>query len=167
MRVTQVQVEIEKRVGDNDYGSERAQVQLLAEVEDGEDADAVVAGLLDRVSDQVTERLRKSVTLVIRRKMKPKPRLCPECQNPLDDDEEYVHDACGVIREERAAREREERAARDRELQVQREANESNGWGWRTDAEVEAFKARGGKATQVVAEEPDDDDPGEDDDGPL
>ena len=119
MKVTQIQVEFEKRVNDGDYGSDRVQLRLSADVDEGEDADELVSALLHQVRQRVTLDLRNSVTLAVRRRMNPKPRLCDECKQILSDDDDYEHEACGQVR-----RERERVAAEERQARYAAEAEE-------------------------------------------
>jgi len=112
VRVTQISIELEKRVNDADYGSEKAIVGLTAALEPGDDPVLALSALQEQARGRVEQDLRRSVNLEVRRRMNPKPRLCGECQEPLPDDEtRYLHPACDQLQRERHQREREEREA--------------------------------------------------------
>jgi len=114
MRVTQISVELEKRVSDGDYGSERSQATLTAWIEPTEDSLECLDQLMAQARVQVEADLRASKNLKVRRAVNPERRLCSECKRPLADSEDYEHEACGEIRKERRAREEEERRERYR-----------------------------------------------------
>ena len=122
MKLVQISVEIEKRVGDSDYGSERAQLRLTADLDGDDDAAAATDELLRMARERVNADLRQSVTLTVRRKMSAKPRPCDVCKLPLSDDEEYEHAACTEVRHERERAERAEREARWAQERAEREA---------------------------------------------
>jgi hypothetical protein len=122
MKLAQISVEFEKRVGDNDYGSERLQLGLIADLDDDDDAAAATDELLKMARERVNADLRQSVTLVVRRKMSAKPRLCDVCKLPLSDDDDYEHPACTEVRRERERAERAEREAKWAQERAEREA---------------------------------------------
>ena len=118
MRVTRISVALEQRLGDNDYGSERAQVEYSAELGAEDDALDSTQKLLWQARVQISHALANSRTLVIRRKANPPERLCAECKEPLGDDDDYRHPACDEAMLERRKREEAERRAK---YQQQRE----------------------------------------------
>lgn len=122
MKITQVQIELEKRVSDGNYGSVRASVQLTAGVEPGEDGIDVLRELLAVGHARVILELRNSENLAVRRAVNPKPRTCAECKLGLTDDDVYEHAACTEIRSERERKQREEREAEYRKQREEREA---------------------------------------------
>ncbi len=151
MKVTQIQVQFEKRVNDGDYGSDLVQLRLSADVDDGEDADELVAALLHQVRQRVTLDLRNSVTLAVRRRMNPKPRLCAECQQILSDDDDYEHAACEEVRVARRKAEDEERRGIE---ELARLREESARWSARFAAERAALGPMG---TDEASDEDEDD----------
>jgi hypothetical protein len=112
MRVTNISVELEKRVSDGDYGSERAQVRLDVVLDAHDEPSACLEALLYLGRHQAEADLKRSVNLNVRRALKPPPRLCSDCEQPLEDeDRTYLHRAC----DERRRAERAEQLARARE----------------------------------------------------
>lgn len=122
MRVTQVMVDLEKRVNDGNYGSEKATVQYVALVEDGEDPDAVIRELISRGRARVIGELSASESLSVRRALNPPQRVCPACGQPLADDDDYEHEACAGLRRGREEQVRQEQRARWAAEQAEREA---------------------------------------------
>jgi len=123
MRVTRVSIALEQRLGDNDYGSERAQVEYSAELGAEDDALDCTQKLLWQARAQISHTLSNSRTLVIRRKANPRPRLCNECKQPLGDDNDgYYHEACETVMLERRKQEDLERRAKYEAERLERQA---------------------------------------------
>jgi len=118
MRVTAVSVTLEKRVNDGDYGGERAEAHLAADLEQGDDPVLVLSCLLDEARLRIEADLRKSINREVRKRMNPPLRLCDECGDPLDDFDQYLHKGCDEVQKERRKREREESERAWREKQV-------------------------------------------------
>jgi len=111
MRVTAVSVTLEKRVNDSDYGSERTEAHLAADLEATDDPMLVLGALLIEARTRVEADLRHSVNREVRRRMNPPLRLCNECGDPLGDEDSYLHKACDEAQKERRRRERAEQEA--------------------------------------------------------
>jgi len=139
MRVTRISIALEQRLGDNDYGSERAEVEYTAELGAEDDALDCTQKLLWQARVQLFHQLSNSRTLAIRRKANPPARFCRECKQPLTDADDYYHAACEEVIEARRqhqederrakwAAEREEHEKRQAEYRRQREADgDTNG----------------------------------------
>jgi len=121
MRVTRITVALEQRLGDNDYGSERAQVEYSAELGAEDDALDCTQKLLWQARVQLLHTLTNSRTLAIRRKANPPERICAECKLPLGDDDDYRHPACEEAMLERRKQQEEERRAKYEAERKQRE----------------------------------------------
>jgi hypothetical protein len=141
VRVTRISIALEQRLGDNDYGSERVQVEYSADLQASDDVIDSTTCLLDLARGTIFRTLSKSRTLAIRRKANPPARLCNECKQPLDDDNHgYYHEACEQTMLERRKREDQERRAQYEAAQAERQAeyrrqNEHDG-----DAESEELE---------------------------
>jgi hypothetical protein len=142
MRVTRVSVALEQRLGDNDYGSERAQVEYSAELGADDDVIDCTTELLKLARAHLFHDLSNSRTLAIRRKANPPARLCAECKQPLGDEDDYRHPACEEAMLERRKQQEEERRAKyetdrkEREAEYQRQ-RELAGVGAATDDDDE------------------------------
>jgi len=142
MRVTRISIALEQRLGDNDYGSERAQVEYSAELGPEDDALDCTQKLLWQARVQLFHALTNSRTLAIRRKANPPERICAECKLPLGDDDDYRHPACEEAMLERRKQQEEERRAKyeaerkEREAEYQRQ-RELAGVGASTDDDDE------------------------------
>jgi hypothetical protein len=151
MRVTRISVALEQRLGDNDYGSERAQVEYSAELGADDDALDCMQKLLWQARVQLLLEVSNSRTLAIRRKANPPARLCAECKQPLGDEDDYRHPACEEAMLERRKQQEEERRAK-----------------YETDhKEREAEYQRQRELAGVGAATDDDDEPDDDEDLPL
>jgi RNA polymerase-binding transcription factor DksA len=122
VRVTRISIALEQRLGDNDYGSERAQVEYTAELGAEDDAVDCTQKLLWHARVQLFHELSNSRTLAIRRKANPPARLCAECKQPLGDEDDYRHPACEEAMLERRKQQEEERRAKYEEERKEREA---------------------------------------------
>jgi hypothetical protein len=95
MRVTRISVAMEKRTSDGDYGSERGEVELSADLEPGDDPMIVLEVLQMQARTRVEHDLLQSPNLRVRQAMLRKERRCSYCQEPLPDEENgYQHRAC-------------------------------------------------------------------------
>jgi len=121
MHVTRISIALEQRLGDNDYGSERAQVEYSADLLASDDVIDCTIELLQLARGTIFHTLSESRTLAIRRKANPRPRLCNECKQPLDDDDDYFHEACEEqMLERRKQQDQERRAKYEAEVAEQR-----------------------------------------------
>jgi len=127
VRVTRVSISLEKRANDGDYGSEKSEVELFADLEPGDEPHRVLDWMMATARMQVEHDLLQSPNLKVRQAMIRKVRRCNRCNEPLGDDETgYLHPACKLAEdEEREARyqerlqaERERRAAEDDEREL-------------------------------------------------
>jgi hypothetical protein len=157
VKVTSIGVTLEKRVGDNDYGSERAEVHLTAELSAADDYRDALSDLLVMAREHISADLMRSPTLVIRRKMANRPRLCDQCQQPLSDDEDYEHAPCGDARREREQRERAEREAKWAEERAERERQYARPTG-QNGEDIEAEQDLGADDPELVGVSTDDED---------
>jgi hypothetical protein len=118
MRVTTLSVGLEMRRSNGDYGSDKAEVQLTAALEDGTNVEMALRMLLDLGRAAVESDLKRSPSLAVRRALITEYRTCNRCGERLDDGERgYLHPAC----KEAEDAEREER---HQELKRQREEQE-------------------------------------------
>lgn len=117
MRVTNLAITFEKRTNDGDYGSEKAEVHLAADLEHTDDPETVLRNLQDLARAQVEADLSRSANLRVRRALIRQLRLCNRCGDPLPDEENsYMHPACREAEDaERQARYQELKAKRDKE----------------------------------------------------
>jgi len=123
MRVTRISIALEQRLGDNDYGSERAQVEYTADLLASDDVIDCTTELLQFARGTIFHTLSESKTRAIRRKVNPAPRLCNECKQPLGDDNDgYYHEACENVMLERRKLEDQERRAKYEAERKEREA---------------------------------------------
>jgi hypothetical protein len=108
MRVTRISVAIEKRANDGDYGSERSQAELSADLEPGDDAIDCLQALMMQARTRIMADLGESPNLRVRRALVRELRRCSRCHEPLSDAESYTHQAC----DEADRAERDERRAK-------------------------------------------------------
>ncbi len=119
-RVSQITVDFEKRVNDGNYGSEKAMAQYVVVLEEGDDPDEVVRQVIQRARARAIGELKDSESLTVRLALNPPKRICPECGDPLADEDNGYHDACLTAHRERRDRERAEQQARwDAEREAQ------------------------------------------------
>jgi hypothetical protein len=125
MRVTTLSVGLEMRRSNGDYGSDKAEVQLTAALDDGTNVEMALRMLLDLGRVAVEADLKRSPSLAVRRALITEYRTCNRCGERLDDAERgYLHPACKEAEDaEREAR-LAEREARHQELKRQREEQE-------------------------------------------
>ena len=117
MRVTRVSVSLEKRANDGDYGSEKSEVEVFADLEPGDEAHTVLDWLMATARFQVEHDLLQSPNLKVRQALIRKVRRCNRCNEPLaDEDNGYLHAACDAAERE----EREERYQRQKAEQEER-----------------------------------------------
>lgn len=118
MRVTRVSISLEKRANDGDYGSEKSEVELFADLEPGDEPHVVLDWMMATARMQVEHDLLQSPNLKVRQALIRKVRRCNRCGEALGDDETgYLHPACKLADdEEREARYQEMKRQRQREL---------------------------------------------------
>ena len=134
MRVTRVSISLEKRANDGDYGSEKSEVEIFADLEPGDEPHTVLDWMMGTARMQVEHDLLQSPNLKVRQALIRKVRRCNRCNEPLaDEDNGYLHPACrdaeDAEREERyqAAKRRseeQERQQEDRELVTARDGDD-------------------------------------------
>jgi hypothetical protein len=118
MRVTRVSISLEKRANDGDYGSEKSEVELFADLEPGDEAHTCLDSLMATARLHVEHDLLQSPNLKVRRAMIRDVRRCNRCKEPLDDTEHgYMHPECKLAEDD-------EREARYQELKRQRDEEE-------------------------------------------
>ena len=117
MRVTNLSITFEKRTNDGDYGSEKAEVHLAADLEHADDPETALRILQDLARAQVEGDLSRSANLRVRRALIRQVRTCNRCGDPLPDEENsYMHPACKEAEDaEREARYQELKAKHDKE----------------------------------------------------
>lgn len=117
MRITNLTVGLEMRRSNGDYGSDKAETTVHAELERGEDPELSLRIMLDLARAQCEADLSRSPSLTVRRGVLPEYRSCSRCRERLPDDERsYMHPACKEAEDaEREARHQELKAQRDRE----------------------------------------------------
>jgi len=123
VRVTRVGISLEKRANDGDYGSEKSEVEIFADLEPGDEPHTVLDWMMATARMQVEHDLLQSPNLKVRQAMIRKVRRCNHCNEPLADDETgYLHTACKLaVDAEREARYQERlQAERDRETADER-----------------------------------------------
>lgn len=118
MRVTRVSISLEKRANDGDYGSEKSEVELFADLEPSDEPHTVLDWMMATARMQVEHDLLQSPNLRVRQALIRKVRRCNRCQEPLADDESYLHQAC---------REAED-AEREARYQEAKRRNEEQEW---------------------------------------
>jgi hypothetical protein len=122
MRVTRVSVSLEKRANDGDYGSEKSEVEVHADLEPGDEAHTVLDWLMATARMQVEHDLLQSPNLKVRQALIRKVRRCNHCNEPLSDEETgYLHPACDAA--ERAEREERYQAARRRNEEYEQQGS--------------------------------------------
>jgi hypothetical protein len=113
MRVTRISVALEKRASDGDYGSERSEAELSAELEPGDDPMLVLEALQMQARGRVEHDLAQSPNLKVRQATLRHVRRCNRCQEPLPDDETgYMHAACRTVEDAEIRARRAEQEAR-------------------------------------------------------
>jgi hypothetical protein len=132
-------------------------VHLTTELGPDDDAQDCLQQLLINARERMTADLMRSPTLVIRRKMANRPRLCDQCQQPLSDDEDYEHAPCGDARREREQRERAEREAKWAEERAERERQYARPTG-QNGEDIEAEQDLGADDPELVGVSTDDED---------
>lgn len=117
MRVTRISVALEKRANDGDYGSEKSEVELFADMEPGDEAHTCLDWLMGTARMQIEHDLQQSANLKIRRSLIREVRRCNRCEQPLDDSEHgYMHPECKLAEDaEREARYQDLKRQRDEE----------------------------------------------------
>lgn len=134
MRVTRVSISLEKRANDGDYGSEKSEVEIFADLEPGDEPHTVLDWMMATARMQVEHDLLQSPNLKVRQAMIRKVRRCNHCNELLADDETgYLHTACKLEQDaEREARyqeakrhnEEQERQEDERDLVTARDGDD-------------------------------------------
>jgi hypothetical protein len=123
VRVTRVSISLEKRANDGEYGSEKSEVELFADLELGDEVHECLESLMATARLEVERDLVQSPNLKVRRSMIREVRRCNRCEQLLDDAERgYMHPACKLAEDA----EREERY-QEMKRQRQRENEETAG----------------------------------------
>jgi len=123
VRVTRVSISLEKRANDGDYGSEKSEVEIFADLEPGDEPHTVLDWMMGTARMQVEHDLLQSPNLRVRQALIRKVRRCNHCSEPLADDETgYLHPACKLA--EDAEREERYQAAKRRNEEQERQEDE-------------------------------------------
>jgi hypothetical protein len=116
--VTRLSLSTEKRSNDGDYGSEKVELEVSADIEAAENWMAVGDQLLAELRRMVMTDLARSPNLKVRQSTVRRARTCSHCHQELADAETgYMHEACEDLAHQEAEARRKER---DREWEAQR-----------------------------------------------
>lgn len=154
MRVTRIAIALEKRTSDGDYGSERSEVELSADLEGGDDPLTCMEALQMQARARVEQDLLQSPNLRVRRAMIRQVRTCNRCGDVLPDEENgYLHAACKEAEDaEREARYQERKRAEEREYAQLVDGREASDHG--TDDEEREALHVGAEGSDALEDDP-------------